>query len=110
MLKSWQYFLITDGNCNNINLSLSLSRNSTDHPFYPRKGSEFLFQVTLTPPYSLWDGRDYKHLANNYQSSKYQQEMQEKNKWIEYHKWKFKFRNFTALSSAVRNLPSKLTT
>ena len=102
MLKSWQYFLITDGNCNNINLSLSLSRNSTDHPFYPRKGSEFLFQVTLTPPYSLWDGRDYKHLANNYQSSKYQQEMQEKNKWIEYHKWKFKFRNFTALSSAVK--------
>ena len=102
MLKSWQYFLITDGNCNNINLSLSLSRNSTDHPFYPRKGSEFLFQVTLTPPYSLWDGRDYKNLANNYQSSKYQQEMQEKNKWIEYHKWKFKFRNFTALSSAVK--------
>ena len=49
MLKSWQYFLITDGNCNNINLSLSLQRNSTDHPFYPRKGSEFLFQVTLTP-------------------------------------------------------------
>ena len=28
--------------------------------------------------------------------------MQEKNKWIEYHKWKFKFRNFTALSSAVK--------
>ena len=58
MLKSWQYFLITDGNCNNINLSLSLQRNSTDHPFYPRKGSEFLLQTTLTPPYSLWDGRN----------------------------------------------------
>lgn len=102
MLKSWQYFLITDGNCNNINLSLSLQRNSTDHPFYPRKGSEFLLQATLTPPYSLWDGRNYKNLATNPQSANYQKEMQEKYRWIEYHKWKLKFRNFTALSSAVK--------
>lgn len=102
MLKSWQYFLITDGNCNNINLSLSLQRNSTDHPFYPRKGSEFLLQTTLTPPYSLWDGRNYKNLATNPQSANYQKEMQEKYRWIEYHKWKLKFRNFTALSSAVK--------
>lgn len=102
MLKSWQYFLITDGNCNNFNLSFSLQRNTTDHPFYARSGSEFLFQVTATPPYSLWDGRNYKKLANDYQSSKYQKELQEKYRWIEYHKWKFKFRNFTALSSAVK--------
>ncbi len=102
MLKSWQYFLITDGNCNNINLSLSLQRNSTDHPFYPRKGSEFLFQVTATPPYSLWDGKDYKNLANNYQSASYQKEAQQKYRWIEYHKWKLKFRTFTALTSAVK--------
>ena len=102
MLKSWQYFLITDGNCNNITLSLSLQRNSTDHPFYPRKGSEFLLQATLTPPYSLWDGRNYKNLATNPQSANYQKEMQEKYRWIEYHKWKLKFRNFTALSSAVK--------
>ncbi len=102
MLKSWQYFLITDGNCNNINLTLSLQRNSTDHPFYPRRGSEFLFSVTATPPYSLWDGRNYKNLATNYRSSSYQREAQEKYRWIEYHKWKFKFRNFTALTSAVK--------
>ena len=102
MLKSWQYFLITDGNCNNINLSLSLQRNSTDHPFYPRHGSEFLFEVMATPPYSLWDGKDYRNLANNYQSATYQKEAKEKYRWIEYHKWKFKFRSFTALSSAVK--------
>ncbi len=102
MLKSWNYFLIKDGNCNNINVSLTLQRNSTDHPFYPRRGSEFLFQVTATPPYSLWDGRNYKNLANNPQSASYQKEAQEKYRWIEYHKWKVKFRNFTALSSAVK--------
>jgi outer membrane protein insertion porin family len=102
MLKSWQYFLITDGNCNNINLSLTLSRSSTDHPFYPRRGSEFSASVTLTPPYSLWDGKDYKNLATNYNSAAYQKEAQEKYRWIEYHKWKVKFRSFTALTSAVK--------
>ena len=102
MLKSWQYFLITDGNCNNINLSLSLQRNSTDHPFYPRRGSELLLQVSATPPYSLWQKKDYKNLATNYQSATYQQEAQEKYRWIEYHKWKFKFRTYTALTSAVK--------
>ena len=102
MLKSWQYFLISDGNCNNINFSLNINRSSTDHPFFPRKGSELLASVTLTPPYSLWDGRDYKKLANNYQSSSYQREAQEKYRWIEYHKWHMKFRSFTALTGQVK--------
>ncbi len=102
MLKSWQYFLITDGNCNNVNLTLSLSRNSTDNTFYPRRGSELLLQVTATPPYSLWNGKDYSKLAQNSYSSTYQKEAQEKYRWIEYNKWKFKFRNFTALSSSVK--------
>lgn len=99
MLKNWNYFLISDGNCNNFNISLTLSRSSIDQQFYPHQGSEFLFSVSATPPYSLWDGRDYKNLANNYQSASYQREAQEKYRWIEYNKWRFKFRNFTALGS-----------
>ena len=102
MLKAWQYFLITDGNCNNINLSLTLSRSSTNHPFFPTKGSEFLLSVTATPPYSLWDGKDYKNLATNYQSANYQAEAKEKYRWIEYNKWKFKFRSFTGLMSIAK--------
>ena len=35
MLKSWQYFLITDGNCNNINLSLSLPQLHRQHLLSP---------------------------------------------------------------------------
>ena len=103
MLKSWQYFLITDGNCNNINLTLSLNRISTDNSIFPRSGSEFSFSVTATPPFSLWDGKDYKDLANNYQSSTYQREAQEKYRWIEYHKWRMKFRTFTSLNSAPKS-------
>ena len=101
-LKSWQYFLISDGDCNNINLTLALSRSSADHPFFPRSGSEFGVSVSLTPPYSLWDKKDYKNLATNYQSASYQREAQEKYRWIEYHKWKFNFRSYTALTSKVK--------
>ena len=90
ILRDWNYFLISNGSCNNIALNLALSRNSTDNPIYPRRGSEFTLSVGLTPPYSLFDNKDYKNLANNYQSASYDREMQEKYKWIEYHKWKFK--------------------
>ena len=102
MLKSWDYFLISDGNCNNFNISFTLSRSSSNDPFYPRTGSDFSASVTLTPPYSLWNGKDYKHLATTYNSSSYQREAQEKYRWIEYHKWKMKFRTYTALSNAVK--------
>ena len=91
MLKNWQYFLMSNGNCNNINFGLTLSRNSTDNQIYPRKGSEFLMSVTLTPPYSLFSKKDYANL-----------DMQEKYKWIEYHKWKFKTRTYTALGSGTK--------
>ena len=99
MLKNWQYFLMSNGNCNNINLGLTLSRSSSDNPIYPRKGSEFLMSVTLTPPYSAFVKKDYANLASNVNSATYNKEMQEKYRWIEYHKWKFKSRTYTALGS-----------
>lgn len=99
MMKNWNYFsLMTNGNCNNLTLRFTLSRNSTDNMIYPRRGSEVQMSVALTPPYSLWDGKDYAHLAQNTGSSTYQRELQEKYSWVEYHKWKFKARTFTALS------------
>ena len=102
MLKNWDYFLISSGSCNNIVLSLTLSRNSTDNPIYPRHGSEFTLSASLTPPYSLFDNIDYKNLGNNYQSSSYQKELQKKYKWIEYHKWKFKSKSYLALSRKAK--------
>ena len=100
-LKNWSYFAImSNGNSNNLNLTVSLSRASTDNQLFPRRGSEFAASVQITPPWSLWDGKDYEHLANDYKSATYSQEQQEKYRWIEYHKWKFKARTFTALTSA----------
>lgn len=104
ILKDWNYFLITDGNCNNLNLNLTLGRNTTDNAIFPRTGSEFSLSVSLTPPYSLFDGIDYASLANDPTSSTYQQELQRKHQWIEYHKWKFRSRTYTSLTSGKRNL------
>lgn len=99
IMKDWNYFsLMTNGNCNNLALRFSLARNSIDNQIYPRRGSEILLSVAVTPPYSLWDGKDYASLANNVSSPTYTKELQEKYSWIEYHKWKFKAKTYTALS------------
>ena len=102
MLKNWSYFLMTNGNSNNLNLSIQLARTSTDNQLFPRRGSEFVASVKLTPPWSAWDGKDYKNLANNPRSANYNAEQQEKYRWVEYHKWKFKARTFTALTSGQK--------
>ena len=102
MLKNWRYFLITNGNSNNLNLSIALNRTSTDNQLFPRRGSEFTASVTITPPWSLWDGKDYKNLATNDKSPSYIKEQQEKYRWIEYHKWKFKSKTYTALSGGQK--------
>ena len=106
MLQDWNYFLISNGNCNNINLGITLARTSTDNQLFPRRGSEFIASVTLTPPWSLFDGKDYANLATvetyNTNADRYQAELQEKYRWIEYHKWKFKSRTFTALTGGQK--------
>ena len=102
MLKNWNYFLMTNGNANNLNLTLALNRTSTDNQLFPRRGSEFTAQVTITPPWSAFDNKDYANLAVDKSSATYSQEQQEKYRWIEYHKWKFKARTFTALTSGQK--------
>lgn len=101
-LKQWSYFLINNGTCNNINLGFTLSRNTTDNPIFPRTGSDFSASVYFTPPYSLWDGLDYENLAADNTSASYQEELRQKHKWIEYNKWKFRSRTYTALVSGVK--------
>ena len=102
MLKNWRYFLLSTGNANNLNLNFSINRTSTDNQLYPRNGSEFTASVSLTPPWSKWDRKDYQNLALDPQSSTYSAEQQEKYKWLEYHKWKFKAKTYTALSGGQK--------
>lgn len=102
MLKNWRYFLMSNGNANNLNLGLSINRTSTDNQLFPRRGSEFMASVTITPPWSKWDNKDYKNLATDRNSATYSQEQQEKYRWVEYHKWKFKSKTYTALSGGQK--------
>ena len=89
MMQDWDYFLVQNGNCHNINLELNLQRNSIDNPLYTRSGSQFSFSVAATPPWSLWDGKDYKNMSDS---------NEDKFRMIEYHKWKFKARIFSPLA------------
>jgi len=74
-------FPVGDGNgkYNNISYEIILGRSSIDQPIYPRKGSDISLGLELTPPYSLFSDQDYSQIGDN-----------EKYKWIEYYKWKFK--------------------
>lgn len=95
-LQDWQYFLVTNGKCNNISLNLTLSRSSVGNPIYPTSGSEFSLSAQLTPPYSLFDGKDYsKYDENN------QDDLNQMHKWIEYHKWKFKSKVYIPLMNPM---------
>ena len=102
MLRNWRYFIMSNGSANNLNLNIALNRTSTDNQLFPRRGSDFSVSLTITPPWSKWDHKDYAHLATDRNSPTYSQEQQEKYRWIEYHKWKFKARTFTALTSGQK--------
>jgi outer membrane protein insertion porin family len=77
-LSNWAgYFIFTDGQSNNLSYKVTLGRNSTDQMIYPRTGSNFSLSLQITPPYSLFNGKDYTEPIPD----------SEKYKWIEYHKW-----------------------
>ncbi len=88
-LNNWNYnFLFNTGKSNNASYKISLNRNSTDQQIYPRKGSDLLLSLQLTPPYSAFRSKntDYKNMSD-----------EERYKWIEYHKWTFKGSLYTQL-------------
>ncbi len=102
MLRDWKYFIINTGNCNNLNFGINLSRTSTDNQLFPRRGSEFDLSLSITPPWSAFNDKDYEHLALNRKSSTFDKEAQEKYRWIEYHKWKFRSKTYTALTNGAK--------
>lgn len=101
IMHDWDYFLVNNGTCHNINLELVLQRNSIDNPLYTRSGSQFAVSVSATPPYSLWDKKDYGAMDDQDPN---------KFKFIEYHKWKFKAKIFSPLAPrSVKRTPVLMT-
>lgn len=62
-----------DGFVNNLSYTIALGRNSVDYPIFPRKGSLFNLSMEMTPPYSLFNDKDYDGLppSERYQSLEY---------------------------------------
>lgn len=99
-LNNWtyNYFPFSSGSSNSVSLNLTFARNSTDNPLYTRSGSQFTLSVAATPPFSLWDGKDYANMTTD----EYGFENASKYAWNEYHKWKLKIRTFTSLAAVQR--------
>ena len=107
-LKNYNTGLFTfgDGSSNNLAYTIGLSRNNTaTNPIYPVRGSEFGITAKLTFPYSAFNGVDYGALrderaelaqvpstSSTYRAAQNRIEEidQERFKWLEYYKVKFK--------------------
>ena len=88
-LINYNAFIFNNGYANDFNIGLNISRNSVDGGgVYPRSGSNFVFDAKLTPPYSLFNGKDYTNM-----------EPAERYKYIEYQKYKFTAEWFTQLTN-----------
>lgn len=74
------------GTYNNFNYNIILGRSSINQPIYPTYGSDVNVSLELTPPYSLFNDKDYSSM-----------EPEEKYEWIEYHKWKINATFFTEI-------------
>ncbi len=82
-------FLFANGSSNLVSLTGKLTRFSTSpNLIYPREGSQFVFSLQLTPPYSFLSGRDMKNAPDEV-----------KYRWIEFHKWTFKSDYYFPLST-----------
>jgi len=98
-LKNYNTGLFTfgDGYSNNLAYTIGLSRNNTySNPIFPIGGSEFSITAKMSPPFSAFDNINYGDLKNQ---EKYQnadgtpnQSLidQERFKWLEFYKIKFK--------------------
>jgi outer membrane protein insertion porin family len=81
-------FSFSNGYSNNINLRLSISRSNTDKsPMeYITRGGTMTLSAQSTPPYSLFQNKDYSILTE-----------QQKYKFIEFYKLKFTTQWFTRI-------------
>jgi len=85
-VRNWSGFIFANGYSHSFSYIFTLSRNSVNAPIYPREGSDIVFSMQLTPPYSLFSDKDYKNATD-----------QEKYKFLEFHKWKFHVSWFTRI-------------
>jgi len=72
-------FFINTGDAYSISLKETFGRNSMGPDFtFPKWGSNIWVSLAVTPPYSMFNDKDYSELP-----------IAEKYKWVEFYKWRF---------------------
>ncbi|MCH1485202.1 MAG: BamA/TamA family outer membrane protein [Flavobacteriaceae bacterium] len=115
-------FTFGNGSSNNLSYTIALSRNNTfTDPIYPTGGSNFSLSAKMTFPYSAFNDIDYKALkderddlvdelaidpSNTSAGDRIAEIDQERYKWLEFYKIKFKGEWFTALTKKLVLRPS----
>ena len=115
-------FTFGNGSSSNLSYTIALSRNNTyTDPIYPTGGSNFSISAKLTPPYSAFNNVDYSALkeersslveilsadpTNSDATDRIAEIDQERYKWLEFYKIKFKGEWFTALTEKLVLKPS----
>jgi outer membrane protein insertion porin family len=59
-LDNYPGYIFQNGTSFNIKLTQEITRNSLDAPIFPTQGSNIKFTIQGTPPYSMWNGVNYK--------------------------------------------------
>ena len=70
--------VVTDGNYYNFSVTQTFIRSTISDPLFPTNGSRFSLAMQFTPPYSIFNNKDYTDLP-----------VEEKFRYLEYHKWRF---------------------
>jgi outer membrane protein insertion porin family len=68
---------VIEGTFRNFSVTQTIARTTINNPIFPQEGSRVQLSMQLTPPYSLFNNKDYKGLNP-----------EERFKFLEYHKWK----------------------
>lgn len=105
-------FQFQNGTSNNLAYTIGLTRNSTyNDPIYPTGGSNFSVSAKVSLPYSLFNGVDYASLREerddpNTSAERIAQIDQERFKWLEFYKVKFKADWYTEVAKKLVLRPS----
>jgi len=85
-----------NGSSNNLALSVNFSRNSQGpNPIFPTQGSQFNIGFKFTPPYSLFQDKDYENINN-----------EDKFKWLEFYKASFSGKWYNGIADKLVLLSS----
>lgn len=116
---SFEGRVINSGRFNNFSIKNTFSRSSIADPIFPRSGSRISLSIQLTPPYSLFKSDNFWVLDEGEkedlivrENSKLsepmspaeevefieRQQLSERFKFLEYHKWRFDFEWFTPIA------------